>query len=173
MEIKMVPLSAITPYENNPRKNADAVKYVRKSIEQFGFKVPMVLDAQNVIVCGHTRFLAAQEMGMEEVPCVYADDLSEEQIKAFRLADNKTAEMSVWDFEKLEIEIQGISEIDMSDFGFADAPDVTDEPVSENDPSFNYAEQYGVIVMCSDEADQESVYNKLVEEGYTCKVVAV
>lgn len=120
MEIKMVPLSAITPYENNPRRNADAVKYVRKSIEQFGFKVPMVLDAQNVIVCGHTRFLAAQEIGMEEVPCVYADDLSEEQIKAFRLADNKTAEMSAWDFEKLEIEMQEIG-IDMTDFGFHDA----------------------------------------------------
>ena len=120
MEIKMVPLSAITPYENNPRRNADAVKYVRKSIEQFGFKVPMVLDAQNIIVCGHTRYLAAQEMGMEEVPCVYADDLSEEQIKAFRLADNKTAEMSAWDFEKLEIEMQEIG-IDMTDFGFHDS----------------------------------------------------
>lgn len=118
MEIKMVPLSAITPYKNNPRRNADAVKYVRKSIEQFGFKVPMVLDAQNIIVCGHTRFLAAQEMGMEEVPCVYADDLSEEQIKAFRLADNKTAEAAEWDFDALEIELQDITGIDMSGFGF-------------------------------------------------------
>ena len=141
MEIKMVPLAAITPYENNPRRNADAVKYVRKSIEQFGFKVPMVLDAQNVIVCGHTRFLAAQEIGMEEVPCVYADDLSEEQIKAFRLADNKTAEMSVWDFEKLEIEMQEIG-IDMTDFGFHDTDfderaldDLfTDAPKKEKEP---------------------------------------
>lgn len=124
MEIKMVPIAAIMPYENNPRRNADAVKYVRKSIEQFGFKVPMVLDAQNVIVCGHTRFLAAQEIGMEEVPCVYADDLSEEQVKAFRLADNKTAEMAGWDFEKLEMELEEIPDINMADFGFESSFDI-------------------------------------------------
>ncbi|MBP5281769.1 MAG: ParB N-terminal domain-containing protein, partial [Lachnospiraceae bacterium] len=128
MEIKMVPLSAITPYENNPRRNADAVKYVRKSIEQFGFKVPMVLDAQNVIVCGHTRYLAAQEIGMEEVPCVYADDLSEEQIKAFRLADNKTAEFAEWDTELLSLELGDITDIDMSEFGFDLDYDGYEEP---------------------------------------------
>lgn len=118
MEIKMVSVADIIPYENNPRKNADAVQYVKNSIEQFGFKIPMVLDAENVIVCGHTRFLAAQELGMTEVPCTYADDLTEEQIKAFRLADNKTAEMSGWDFEKLELELSELPEIDMADFGF-------------------------------------------------------
>lgn len=118
MEIKLVSIADIIPYENNPRKNADAVQYVKNSIEQFGFKVPMVLDAENVIVCGHTRFLAAQELGMTEVPCTYADDLTEEQIKAFRLADNKTAEMSGWDFEKLELELSELPEIDMADFGF-------------------------------------------------------
>lgn len=118
MEIRMVSVADIIPYENNPRKNADAVQYVKNSIEQFGFKIPMVLDAENVIVCGHTRFLAAQELGMTEVPCTYADDLTEEQIKAFRLADNKTAEMSGWDFEKLELELSELPEIDMADFGF-------------------------------------------------------
>lgn len=118
MQVVYVKIHDIIPYENNPRRNTDAVKYVRKSIEQFGFKVPMVLDAQNIIVCGHTRYLAAQEIGMEEVPCVYADDLSEEQIRAFRLADNKTAEAAGWDFDALEIELQDITGIDMSDFGF-------------------------------------------------------
>ena len=121
MEIKMVSVADIIPYENNPRKNEDAVQYVKNSIEQFGFKIPMVLDAENVIVCGHTRFLAAQELGMTEVPCTYADDLTEEQIKAFRLADNKTAEMSGWDFEKLELELSDLPEIDMADFGFINA----------------------------------------------------
>lgn len=118
MEIKMVSVADIIPYENNPRKNADAVQYVKNSIEQFGFKIPMVLDAENVIVCGHTRFLAAQELGMTEVPCTYADDLTEEQIKAFRLADNKTAEMSVWDFERLTLELEELPDIDMAEFGF-------------------------------------------------------
>ena len=142
MQIKMVSVADIIPYENNPRKNADAVQYVKNSIEQFGFKIPMVLDAENVIVCGHTRFLAAQELGITEVPCTYADDLTEEQIKAFRLADNKTAEMSGWDFEKLELELSELPEIDMADFGFQNTEfdenalgDLfTDAPTKEKEP---------------------------------------
>lgn len=136
MEIKMVSVADIIPYENNPRKNADAVKYVKNSIEQFGFKIPMVLDANNVIVCGHTRFLAAKKLGMKEVPCTYADDLTEEQIKAFRLADNKTAEFAEWDIEKLAIELQDLPDINMSDFGFLD--DISDmqeaDEITEDTP---------------------------------------
>lgn len=120
MDIKMVPIAAIVPYENNPRKNSEAVKYVVNSIREFGFKIPMVLDANNVIVCGHTRFLAAKKIGMSEVPCTYADDLTEEQIKAFGLADNKTAEFAEWDIDKLTIELQELPDINMADFGFLD-----------------------------------------------------
>ena len=131
MQIKIVPIADIIPYENNPRKNTDAVQYVKNSIKEFGFRIPMVLDAENVIVCGHTRFIAAQELGMTEVPCTYADDVTEEQIKAFRLADNKTAEKAVWDFEKLELELQDLPDIDMSDFGFDDAGEVDWSNVDE------------------------------------------
>lgn len=142
MQIKMVPIADIIPYENNPRKNTDAVQYVKNSIKEFGFRIPMVLDAENVIVCGHTRFLAAQELGMTEVPCTYADDLTEEQIKAFRLADNKTAEMSGWDFEKLELEMQDLPGIDLTDFGFHNSDFdesalddfFTDAPEKEKEP---------------------------------------
>ena len=136
MEIKMVSVSDIIPYENNPRKNADAVKYVKNSIEQFGFKIPMVLDANNVIVCGHTRFLAEKKLGMKEVPCTYADDLTEEQIKAFRLADNKTAEFAEWDIDKLAIEMQGLPDINMADFGFLDEIGDMDEAaeITEDTP---------------------------------------
>lgn len=142
MQIKMVPIADIIPYKNNPRKNTDAVQYVKNSIKEFGFKIPMVLDAENVIVCGHTRFLAAQELGMKEVPCTYANDLTEEQIKAFRLADNKTAEMSAWDFEKLELELSELPGIDMADFGFQNTEfdenalgDLfTDAPAKEKEP---------------------------------------
>lgn len=128
MDIKMVPIKAIVPYENNPRKNSEAVKYVVNSIREFGFKIPMVLDANNVIVCGHTRFLAAKKLGMSEVPCTYADDLTEEQIKAFRLADNKTAEFAEWDIDKLSIELQELPDINMADFGFLDEFDAFEEP---------------------------------------------
>lgn len=174
MQIVNIKISDIKPYGNNPRKNKDAVKYVKNSIKQFGFKIPMVLDKDNVIVCGHTRYMAAQELGMEEIPCTYADDLTEQQVKAFRLADNKTAEMSAWDLGKLEIELGDIEGVNMQDFGFIDdACEKIDEPLSETDSNFNYTEQYGVIVMCGDEKEQEEIYNRLTSEGYTCKVVAV
>ena len=136
MEIKLVSVADIIPYENNPRKNSEAVKYVVNSIREFGFKIPMVLDSNNVIVCGHTRFLAAKKLGMKEVPCTYANDLTEEQIKAFRLADNKTAEFAEWDIDKLAIEMQGLPDINMADFGFLDEIGDMDEAaeITEDTP---------------------------------------
>ncbi len=168
MQIKMVPITDIVPYENNPRKNADAVQYVKNSIKEFGFRIPMVLDAENVIVCGHTRYLAAQELGMTEVPCTYADDLTEEQIKAFRLADNKTAEMSAWDFEKLELELSELPGIDMADFGFE--LDFEEKTETKEPKEATYSESIGVIIDCSDEEEAEEIFNKLQEEGYTCRI---
>lgn len=122
MQVIEKQVAELVPYENNPRHNEDAVKFVASSIQQFGFKVPIVISPDNVIIAGHTRVLAAKELGMATVPCVIADDLTEEQMKAFRLADNKVAEASGWDWDKLEqelFEIQSSTEsIDMSDFGF-------------------------------------------------------
>lgn len=123
MEIKMVRLADIKPYENNPRLNDDAVEPVKESIKRYGFKVPMILDQNNIIVTGHTRYKAAQALGMDEVPVIYADDLTEEQIKEFRLVDNKTAEFAQWDFSKLEAELDGLDFGDF-DFGFAAADDL-------------------------------------------------
>lgn len=117
MNVKEIKLADLRPYENNPRRNEEAVAYVANSIREFGFRVPLVIDGDNVIVCGHTRYLAAQELGMETVPCTIADDLTEDQIQAYRLADNKTAEMAGWDRELLEIELETI-EMDMAMFGF-------------------------------------------------------
>ena len=118
MEIKELKLKDIIPYEKNPRKNDEAVKYVAESIKQFGFKVPIVIDKDNVIVAGHTRYKASKKLGLESVPCVVADDLNEEQIKAFRLADNKVSEKAEWDFDLLTEELDGILDIDMSFLGF-------------------------------------------------------
>ena len=120
-KIVMLPVSEVRPYEKNPRKNADAVKFVKASIEQFGFKVPIIIDSNRVIVCGHTRLEAAKSIGMAEVPCIVADDLTDAQVKALRLADNKVAEFSEWEMNLLgeELgELAEISDIDMGDFGF-------------------------------------------------------
>ena len=118
MEIIYKKVGDLIPYEKNPRNNAKAVKYVANSIEEFGFKQPIIIDRDNVVVCGHTRLMATKQLGIEEVPCIVADDLTDEQIKAFRLADNKVAEQSEWDLNLLNDELDDILNIDMSDFGF-------------------------------------------------------
>lgn len=118
MEIVYKETSQLKPYEKNPRKNDGAVEYVANSIRSFGFKVPIVIDKNDVIVCGHTRWKAAQELGMGKVPCITADDLSDEQIKAFRLADNKVSEKAEWDFDLLNEELEDLLDFGMEDFGF-------------------------------------------------------
>lgn len=117
MNVLTLPLSDILPYEKNPRKNDNAVDAVAASIRQFGFLVPLVIDREHVIVAGHTRYKAAQRLGMKTVPCVVADELTEDQIKAFRLADNKVGEMAQWDVDLLPLELADIA-MDMSAFGF-------------------------------------------------------
>lgn len=134
MEIIAKKLGDLIPYENNPRINDEAVKYVAESIKQFGWKVPMVIDSNNVIVSGHTRYKAAQELGIEEVPCIIAEDLTEEQIKAFRLADNKVGEIAQWDMGKLELELEEL-DFDMGDFGFIELADLdVDDFFEEAEP---------------------------------------
>lgn len=122
MEIVNKKLSELIPYENNPRKNDKSVDKVANSIKEFGFKVPIVIDKNNVIVCGHTRYKGAKKLKLKEVPCIVADDLTEEQINAYRLADNKVGEDSEWDFLMLSDELASIENIDMSDFGFSLEP---------------------------------------------------
>lgn len=110
----------LIPYVNNPRHNDEAVDAVASSIKNFGFKVPIVIDGGSEIVTGHTRLKAAKKLGLDKVPCIIADDLSEDQVKAFRLADNKVGEIAEWDFELLDQELSDILDIDMVDFGFDD-----------------------------------------------------
>ena len=118
MQITERLLDELKPYENNPRKNDQAVDAVAASIREFGFKVPIIVDRNDEIVCGHTRYKAAAKLGLQRVPVITADDLTDEQIKAFRLADNKVAEQASWDIDKLLEEISSIATIDMEEFGF-------------------------------------------------------
>ena len=121
MKIVNKKIDDLVPYENNPRYNDEAVEYVANSIREFGFRVPIIVDKNNVIVAGHTRYKASIELGLKEVPCIVADDLTDEQIKAFRLADNKVSEKSGWNLELLDEELKDIIDIDMKDFGFLDS----------------------------------------------------
>lgn len=110
-------INELKEYKNNPRKNDKAVEYLKSSIRDFGFKVPIVIDRDDVIVCGHTRLKAAKALKMKTVPCIVADDLTDEQIRAFRLADNQVTALSTWDNEMLDAELEALG-IDMSTYGF-------------------------------------------------------
>ena len=130
----------LTPYENNPRHNDDAVEGVAASIKEFGFKVPIVIDRDGVIVCGHTRHKAAQVLGLDKVPCIVADDLTDEQVRAFRLADNKTAEAATWDMSLVELELGELMEADydISVTGFSVDTSFFDEGRPEGETNEDY-----------------------------------
>lgn len=125
LRIEYIDPDKLVPYENNAKQHPDEqVEHIANSIREFGFRQPIVVDADNVVVIGHGRLLAAKKLGLETVPVVRADDLTEAQVKALRLADNKTNE-SGWDFTALEAELDELSaEFDMSEFGFT-STDVT------------------------------------------------
>lgn len=163
----------LIPYINNPRHNDEAVDKVASSIKNFGFKVPIVIDKDNEIITGHTRLRASKKLGLEEVPCIVADDLTDGQIKAFRIADNKVAEFSDWDMELLDSELKELEDLDldfdMDDFGFEfedlDAEDVQEddfdidaelekEPISKPGEIYQLGEHR---LMCGDSTSEEDI----------------
>ena len=168
MQIISKNITDIHPYANNPRKNDQAVDAVASSIREFGFKVPVVIDKNGEIIAGHTRYKAAKKLKLKEIPCIIADDLTEEQIKAFRLADNKVGELAEWDLDMLDIELDEITEIDMEEFGFY-MPDMESEAEAIEDdfdatPPEEPVARFGQIyklgrhrLMCGDSTDPECV----------------
>lgn len=178
MQIIDKKIGEIKLYEKNPRKNDNAVDAVASSISQFGFKNPIVIDGNNVIICGHTRYKAAQKLGLDVVPCVIADDLTDEQIKAYRLADNKVSELAEWDIDLLGEELDGIFDIDMSDFGFDLSDDeeeetevIEDEIPEEVDPIAKQGDIWQLgshRLMCGNSLEQTDI-DKLLN-GNKCEL---
>lgn len=148
MEIVYKKLKDIKPYENNPRNNEQAIDYVANSIKEFGFNVPLVIDKNGIIITGHTRYLASIKLGLKEIPCIIADDLSEEKVNAFRLADNKVAESSRWDYKKLTEELRNVDE-EMMDFFDLDFIELSmDEDVKESDSESEEKEEKESFYKC-------------------------
>lgn len=134
-KIVMLPIKSIIPYENNARRNDEAVNVVMENIKQFGFAVPIILDKDNVIIAGHTRLKAAKRMKLKEVPCVIADYLDENQVRAMRLAENKSHEFATWDLDLMETEIAKITGIDLGALGFEGFEDLQmDDFPGEGEP---------------------------------------
>ncbi len=166
MEIVNKNIEEIKMYENNPRNNDGAVEYVANSIKEFGFKVPIVLDKNNVIVAGHTRYKAAKLLKITEIPCIIADDLSDEQVKAFRLIDNKAAELASWDIDLLNLELENIKDIDMELFNFEISNildnvvddeyevELPEDPKTKNGNIYKLGNHY---LMCGDSTNPDDV----------------
>ena len=175
MQIQSMKIDEVKPYPNNPRNNDDGVEAVANSIKEFGWQQPIVVDKDNVIIVGHTRYKAAKKLGIDKVPVVVANNLSPEQVKAYRLADNKMGELTDWDMGLLDDELADIADIDMSDFGFdldlgdneAEVQeDDFDEEVPE-EPKSKLGQVYQLgrhRLMCGDSTNPEMV-KKLVGGG--------
>lgn len=179
-KIIMKSVDEVIPYENNPRLNDDAVEPVANSIREFGFKNPIIVDGSGVIIAGHTRLKAAKQLGLDEVPVIVADDLSEEQVKAFRIAENKTHDLADWDDDLLADELKALfDEIDMTDFGFGDfelamlvddmKPEAWDDDlISEySQNSDDYLVSKRVILTYSSQEEEEYVKELLNVEAVT------
>jgi len=169
--LKYLNVDDLVPYENNPRNNDGAVDYVAKSIEEFGFKVPIVVDKNNIVVAGHTRLKASKKLGLEKVPVIIANDLSDEKIKAFRIADNKVGELATWEEKLLQAELDEliIQSVDMTEYGFTDEDFAEVENEAEEDdyeeelpkePRTKYGEVYQLgnhRMMVGDATKEEDV----------------
>lgn len=195
LEVVEVPTGELIEYKNNPKLHpASQIDQIVSSIEEVGYYNPILAwhndNGEPEIVSGHGRLMAARKLGIEELPVIFLDYMSDEQRRVAVLLDNQLTINSGYDMGILQGELDAITSIDMSQFDFDVDFEIPDdfagpdtvgdtaggEPTGQDmgsTPKFNYAEQYAVIVMCADEGEQERTYNRLVGEGYTCKVVAV
>lgn len=158
MQIVFMSVNDITPYEKNPRYNKNAISEVAKSIKEFGFNVPIVVDKDNVIITGHTRLEASKELGLKVVPVIVAKDLTPEQVKAYRIADNKTADFSIWDNKLLLEELSDLGDI-YTGFTFSEIEDLS--LLDESDNSIIEKNQFGNIYEIVFKSEDESKIDKI------------
>lgn len=167
--IVLLPLTKIKPYKKNAKKHPkEQVERIAKSIERFGFTIPILVDGNNIVIAGHGRCLAAKMLGIKEVPCLVKETWTEEEVKAYRLIDNKTNEGS-YDFNLIDMELEKIIDIDMSDFGFGL---LENEEEKKKKVEFEIKEKYEVHIICKDEKQMEEVYNKTKGFGIECKLIS-
>lgn len=175
LKIECLPIDSLKPYERNARKHTnDDVQTIVNSIREFGFLDPVgIWSEQNLIVEGHGRLLAAKQLGLSEVPCIRLDELTDEQRRAYAIAHNKTAEMSAWDWVLLDSELDGILDIDMSDFGFDVDIDSDQSHTDRTSKEIELNDTIIVAIDCENETDAETIFNKLQGEGYNCRILTL
>jgi ParB-like chromosome segregation protein Spo0J len=158
-------IKELKPYKKNAKKHSkEQVEQIANSIKEFGFTQPVIIDKNNCVVAGHGRILGAKKAGLKQVPTVTLEELTEEQIKAYRLVDNKLNE-SEWDFSLLDEELEDlIDDIDMDLFGF----DLEEEEEQKKKVEFEVKKENKIIITCKTKRQTEDLYKRLIEEGYSC-----
>lgn len=172
LNITYRPIKELKPYKKNAKKHSkEQVEQIANSIKEFGFTQPVIIDKHNCVVAGHGRILGAKKAGLKQVPTVCLDELTEEQIKAYRLVDNKLNE-SEWDYSLLDEEIEQLTDIDMDLFGFDEVVEITKDDEAKKKVEFEIKEKYEVHIICKDEKQMEQVFNKVKGYGKECKLVS-
>ena len=176
MQIEQLKVGDLIPYVNNSRTHSDEqVTQVASSIKEFGFTNPILIDGEGGIIAGHGRLMAAKKLGLNKVPCIRLDYLTETQRKAYVIADNKLALNGGWDNDLLKIELTELDSLDFDlnliGFDLSELANIFD-PVTEEIElkEQTYSETFNIIIECDDEQNQESIYNELQEKGYKCQV---
>lgn len=167
LNIVYKPIKELKPYKKNAKKHSkEQVEQIANSIKEFGFTQPVIIDKHNSVVAGHGRILGAKKAGLKQVPTVCLEELTEEQIKAYRLVDNKLNE-SEWDYSLLDEELENLTEdIDMNLFGFDLAEEIEQEEVEKVE--FEVKKENKIIITCKTKRQTEDLYKRLIEEGYSC-----
>jgi hypothetical protein len=173
---KTVKTDSLIPYARNSRTHSEQqISKIAASIKEFGFLNPVIIDGANGIVAGHGRVMAAQKLGLLELPVIEASHLTDAQRRAYVIADNRLALDSAWDVDLLKIELSDLDsqEFDLSLIGFDDieiAKIFDDESDELELKEEEYKEVFNVIIECINESEQEKIFNRLDSEGYKCRV---
>ena len=177
MEIVKIKIEDLTPYENNAKEHPrEQIEQIKKSIQEYGMNDPLgVWGEKNIIIEGHGRLMALQELGYKEVECIRLDHLTDEERRAYTLVHNKLTMNTDFDFDILEEELKQLScfDIDMTKYGFDDLSQKEKEPKERKDLSDEIHETYEVIIECNNEIEQQEIFERLIEEGYTCRVLTL
>lgn len=172
LNIEYRPIKELKPYKKNAKKHSkEQVEQIANSIKEFGFTQPVIIDKHDCVVAGHGRILGAKKAGLKQVPTVCLDELTEEQIKAYRLVDNKLNE-SEWDYSLLDEEIEQLTDMNMDLFGFDEVVEITKDDEAKKKVEFEIKEKYEVHIICKDEKQMEQVFNKVKGYGKECKLVS-
>ena len=166
MKIDQTPIADINPYLTNPRKNFKTISKVVESIKTYGFNQPIVVDSKGIIIVGHTRYAAAKELGLTEVPVIWANNLSEKQAKAYRIMDNKAHDYTKWDIEELKFEFDDLEDLSNIGFTLKEIDDILYPELSLIGQNHDHNVKHRVIIECDNEADMLSVEDSIKEKGY-------